>query len=206
MSSATFSDTYSGDFGEALYSNLIARNGATISVPKLKSLQGVNVEFDGASTVPFDQMVTLLFGRLVLAGDNVWTFPNLVDATDTDILIQNGRAELPVLTTLKYGSLSLQEGASLHVPELFDIDGANLEAGPGSAIRIPKARKYDNAPTGNSQLRTIQANGGRIPHRLVRDHVGNKRLSVQFESVHPGKKWRPGRFSKCHGTARPNRR
>jgi subtilase family serine protease len=119
----------------------------------------VNLELDGTGSLPHAQIESLTSGRIVLAGGQTWVFPSLDNATDTEVSVTRARAEFPVLTTLKYGSLTLSRGASLDVPELLDIDGASLYAGAGTEIRVPKATSYAHAGTGSSQHRVLRAEG-----------------------------------------------
>ena len=154
-----FTDIYGTDFGEGLYSTLAARNSGTIVVPNLTSLRGINIEFDGRGALPYSQLKNMASSQLYLSGNQTWVFTGLESVVTTAIHVIGGRAEFPQLASLTYGQLKLEQGASVSLPEVSNIDGTSLFAGPNSIIRLPRVTQYNHAASGGSQFLILCADG-----------------------------------------------
>ena len=68
-------------------------------------------------------------------------------------------ADLSALTSLARSSLTLVDGGTAQVDAVSNIDGASLLVYDGVTLSLPAATSYNHASTGNSQVRTLRAEG-----------------------------------------------
>ncbi|HND50955.1 MAG TPA: hypothetical protein PLV92_01110, partial [Pirellulaceae bacterium] len=153
----SFEDRNGYDFGYGMYSTLAARDGADIHAPSLATLRGVNLEVDGPFSV--GALTSITYSLVAISSGGTLTFTHLADASDSQVIVQRTRAEFPVLTSLERGSLKTKIGASVHLPQLSEIDGASLTAGAGTTISIPSATTYSHGATGGNIHRYLVAEG-----------------------------------------------
>ncbi len=155
----SYSDESSYDYGYGLYSTLTAKQGGEVRTPQLKTLKGVNLVLDGTGVISHSQVESFTNGRLEIVDGKTWSFPVLTDGTDTDIVIQRGLGQFPVMSTLQFGSVRLTGRGQVSLPAVTNINGASLYAGPASTISLPNVTEYLHASTANDQYRTIRAEG-----------------------------------------------
>jgi hypothetical protein len=153
-----FSDRFSTDFGNGMYSSIKVSGGAEVQIPQLTEATGINLELDGTATIATSQWERLVNGRVAITGGDR-SFAALRDASDTDLVITGAAIDLPLLESLRYGSITLADMGTANVPTLSDIDGASLRVEGGVTLALPNVTSYDHASTGNSQHRSLRALG-----------------------------------------------
>jgi hypothetical protein len=152
----SYSDRSAYDFGDGRYSTLAVRAGGTVQIPNLTSAHGVNLELDATGTIQVAQFTRFTSGRVAMSGA-ARAFPALADASSTTFVVNGVHLDLPLLTSLRHGAMTLQSGGTASVPQLSDIDGASLYVYGGATLVVPGATSYSHAGTGNSQHRYLRA-------------------------------------------------
>ncbi len=149
--------TASGDV-DGRWSTLTARDGGTITAPLLVSLQGVDVTLDGTGTLDTAQWQSFTSGRLTVDAEGT-NLAALEDATGTQIVVTHAHAAFPMLTTLRFGSVSLANGGTVDLPLVSDLDGASLSVRDGVTLSLPGVVAYNHRSTDNYQVRSWLAEG-----------------------------------------------
>ncbi len=144
--------TASGDV-DGRWSTLTARDGGTIAAPLLVSLQGVDVLLDGTGTLDTAQWQSFTSGRLTVDAEGT-NLAALEDATGTQLVVTHAHAAFPMLTTLRFGSVSLANGGTVDLPLVSDIDGASFFVSGGVTLALPSVSSYSHQSTGSFQVRT----------------------------------------------------
>ncbi|MEL6104395.1 MAG: CARDB domain-containing protein, partial [Planctomycetota bacterium] len=148
------------------YSQLIARNGATMELDALTSLQGVSVARDALSALSVVGLTTFDEGRLEVIDETV-ALPSLASAIGTYFIADNASIELTALTTLHDGGLEVRSGGGIQSPSLALIDGSELIAKDGGQLDLPLVASYSHSSTVDSQTRRFVASGNSSRIRLA---------------------------------------
>ena len=105
--------------------------------PNLNALRRVDVTLNGFGTLPLANWQHWNDGFATLSGA-AYAFPGLMNAEQVQFGVNGGSVDLPVLTSLADGGLSLSGGATANVPQLSNIDGADLvvasSVNPGAQV------------------------------------------------------------------------
>ncbi len=150
-------------FNAGLYSRLSATVGGSILANQLIDIRGVEVKYDGTSSLAFAQFQssparTLIRSRLVISGSSV-SLPQLTSADGTEFVIAGVNVSLPVLETLRVGGLNISAGGSLSAPLLSNIDGTSITVKDGVVLTLPNIEHYRFANTNSDQSRLWRSEG-----------------------------------------------
>jgi hypothetical protein len=137
-------------------SSLTARSGGAINAPNLNTLRRVDVTLNGTGTLPISTWQHWNDGVATLSG-GTYAFSSLVNADDTKLNATGGSLDLPLLTSLMAGQLSLAGGATATVPILSNIDGASLIVGGGVTLAAPSVTSYSQPVGANTAV--LRASG-----------------------------------------------
>ncbi|HND50976.1 MAG TPA: CARDB domain-containing protein, partial [Pirellulaceae bacterium] len=132
--------------------------------PLLVQAQGVNLELDGASVFSTAQFTSFLNGRMQLGGDVEYVFGNLLDATETDFVLQRATGRFPLLRNLNHGGVTLSQGGHFDAPLIDQLDGAAFEVADGAVLSFPSVESYDLASRYNGDTRQwiVRGDGSRL--------------------------------------------
>ena len=136
-------------------SSLTVKNGGSITAPVLTTLKGVNVTLDGSGSLAIGNWINWTEGVATLSGGN-YSFTALTNANQTAFTVNGGSLELPILTTLSNGSLTLSGGATANAPVLSNINGSSLLVNGGVTLSLPAVTNY--VGTGGATA-TLRASG-----------------------------------------------
>ena len=144
----------------------------------------MNLELDGTGTIAIGQFTDFTSGRIAVSGSDR-SFSQLVNASDTDFVIQGAHVDLPLLARLRLGGMTLQSGGTASVPVLWEIDGASFYISEGVTLAVPAATSYTHASTANDQQRSwiVEGPSSRLDLSNVTTITGgthyNSRLNVE---------------------------
>ncbi|WP_158222635.1 CARDB domain-containing protein [Rhodopirellula sp. MGV] len=159
---ATFADVGESPISQNVvpaYSTLSVTGGATVQTGVLAELTGVQLISDRADAIDVSTVQTALNSSLELFGAGQVRFDSLIDAAGTAIRLNGIAGELPELTTIRGGELSIVSGATIEAPKLADIDSATLIASGGETISLPNVTTISHSSTAANQTMRLRAEG-----------------------------------------------
>ncbi len=152
----SFQDISNVDYGYTGYSTLTAKNGGTIQMPLVTSLNATSITLDGTGTLPTDQLTAFTNGSLTVSGAGL-TFPKLTNANHTQVTVSGVATSFPTLTNLSYANLTLNSGATASLPSVSNIDGASLSINGGVTLTLPSVSSMTMPADASYSL--LQASG-----------------------------------------------
>ena len=171
----------SSSSGDSIWSVMAAHNGGTIQADQLLSLQGTQLILDGTGTQSIDQLQGISGGALTVSGTD-YVFPQLKQSSAA-MSVTGVHADFPQLDNLSYGSLTLSGGGTADVSQVRNIDRSSLIVRDGVTLSVPLATQYRHSSNGNSQQRTLRAEGAGSVLDLgqVRNIVGGTHYNARIE-------------------------